>query len=206
MKNTHDRNTDWAQKYRPKSIDDMVLPIEIKNKLKNIFDNNNGMSLLLYGRPGCGKTTAAKLLGPEIMFVSCSENGVEMIRNLAKDCSSHTLSGDRRIVVLDEADALTKQAQDALRGIVEAMSVTSDFIMTANDPNSLSEALRSRFLPLLFEFPLTEQLRESYELLLTNIAKNEGFENIVKSHIQLIIKEQFPDVRRMIKRLQFDLN
>lgn len=202
------RNTDWSQKYRPSSLDEMVLPDAFRERLKNLFSGENGMSLMLYGRPGAGKTTVAKLLNANSennIFISCTENTVAMVRSLEPLCSSVTFNGGRRTVILDEADALKIDAQQALRGVVEKMSVNNDFIITANDPNKLSEAVRSRFYPVSFEFLATRDLLVDFKAYLWNIAIKEGYEAVDDALLITIVKQCFPDTRRMIKRLQFEL-
>lgn len=208
MDTYQNRNTDWSQKYRPTSLDEMVLPESFKRKLKSLFSEEGGMSLMFFGRPGAGKTTAAKLLNANsenVIFISCTENSVAMVRSLEPLCSSVTLNGGRRTVILDEADALKIDAQQALRGVVEKMSVNNDFIITANDPNRLSDAVRSRFLPVPFEFLATRDLLIDFKVYLWNIAIKEGYEDVNDALLITIVKQCFPDTRRMIKRLQFEL-
>jgi len=202
------KNADWSQKYRPSDIDDMVLPDVFKERIKKLFSEKSGMSLMFYGRPGAGKTTLAKLLNknPENnLFISCTDNTVAMVRSLEYFCSSVTLDGGRRTIILDEGDALKIDAQQALRGVVEKLSVNNDFVMTANDPNRLSEALRSRFYPVSFEFLASKDLLLDFKIHLWKIAINEGYEDVDDMLLMTIVKQCFPDVRRMIKRLQFEL-
>ena len=130
------KEVDWSQKHRPSSIDEVILPDGIGSKLTQLVKLQGGLSLLFHGRAGCGKTTVAKLINPNnTLYINCTaENSINMVRELERRCSSVTLDGGRRVVLLDEADYLTKDAQAALRGAVESLSVANDFVMTANDP------------------------------------------------------------------------
>ncbi len=200
-------NTDWAQKYRPQTIEDMVLPKQLQGRLTKLVKNNGGMSLLFHGRPGSGKTTIAKMISPDnTLFINCTtNNSIDMVRGLERSCSSVTLDGKRRVVVLDEADYLSKDAQAALRGTVEFLSSSNDFIMTANEPDRLTEAIRSRFLPIHFDFLASTEFKAEISRRLRVIAVSEGRGDIEDTHIRSIVTQYFPDIRRMIKTLQFEL-
>jgi DNA polymerase III delta prime subunit len=200
-------DTDFSQKYRPSSIDDVILPEVIHRRLSKLIGQGGGLSLMFYGSPGCGKTTSALLINPEnTLLINCtSENSINMVRELEKTCSSMTLDGSRRIVVLDEADYLSKDAQAALRGVVERLSKANHFIMTANEPERLSDAIRSRFLSICFDISRNPELKLVMIKRLRQIADIEGGTEIKDRDIERIVEFCFPDMRRMLKSLQVEL-
>jgi DNA polymerase III delta prime subunit len=116
-----------------------------------------------------------------------------------------TLTGQRRLVLLDEADYLSKDAQAALRGLTEEFASANDFVMTANYPDRLLDAIRSRFLSVNFEFMDSEEMRDRIVMFLGDIAIKEGFERPSSALLKTIIKRSFPDIRNMLKALQFEL-
>lgn len=198
---------DWSQRYRPNSMDDLVLPESFGAKLRKIAANKGGMSLLFYGKPGMGKTTAAKLINPEGTYhLNCTlDNSVAMVKALKRTCNSFPIDADRRLVLLDEADYLTEAAQAGLRGAVEELSLANDFVMTANEPERLSAAIRSRFFPVHFDFLLTEDYLQDLAIHLWEIAACEGYGYIDMHLLRAIVRANFPDIRKMIKALQFEL-
>lgn len=198
---------DWSQKYRPSSIEEVILPDGLGKQLSKLVEQKGGLSLLFFGKPGCGKTTVAGLINPEnTLYINCtSDNSISMVRELQRKCSSLTLDGSRRIVLLDEADYLSKDAQAALRGVVESLSTANDFVMTANEPWKLSDPIRSRFFPVCFNFEDDRDLKVDMKARLWNIAYEEGFTDVTDQQIFEIVEYCFPDMRKMLKSLQFQL-
>ena len=115
------------------------------------------------------------------------------------------VTGGRRLLLLDEADNLSLDAQAAIRGVSEELSLYNDFVLTANDPNCLSEAVRSRFIPISFDMTYTEEMIQVIAERLCFICEAEGYTNPDKSIINSIIQKTFPDLRRMVKTLQLEL-
>jgi replication-associated recombination protein RarA len=199
---------DWGIKYRPRRLEDVLMTSWLKRSLSKVVQQKGGISLLFWGRPGCGKTTVAKLINPEnTVFINCStNNSIDTIRWIESEFVSGVVTGDRRLLLLDEADNLTTEAQAAIRAVSEELAIHNDFILTANDPNKLSEAVRSRFLPLKFDLEKSDDLTLELKTLLRRISQLEGLSLPNEKSLEEIVEKTFPDVRRMIKTLQIEMN
>jgi len=200
-------NLDWAQKYRPTAIQDVILPTNLKESLEKIINRNGGISLLFWGRPGCGKTTVGQLINPsETYQIDCTTSrSIDMVRNLERYCSTFSLEGTRKLVLLDEADHLSKDAQNAFRGVVERFSVSTDFVMTANNPNIFSEPIRSRCFPVHFDVTSDPSMEERFVTRVTEVLGQEGIKDFDIERVRKIVKTNFPDLRRTLKQVQFEL-
>lgn len=200
-------NLDWAQKYRPTAIQDVILPTSLKESLEKIINQNGGISLLFWGRPGCGKTTVGQLINPsETYQIDCTTSrSIDMVRSLERYCSTFSLEGSRKLVLLDEADHLSKDAQNAFRGVVERFSVSTDFVMTANNPNIFSEPIRSRCFPVHFDVTSDPSMEERFVTRATEVLCQEGIKDFDIERVREIVKTNFPDLRRTLKQVQFEL-
>lgn len=201
----------WAEKYRPRTINDCVLPENIKASFLGILEQKEIPNLLLCGSAGQGKTTVAKALcdelGCDTLIINGSEeNGIEVLRTKVKQfASSVSLANNdsRKIVILDEADYLSPATQPALRGFIEEFSANCGFIFTCNFKNKIISPLHSRCS--VIDFRVQSGERKGLMLLfakrLFNILKDEGVE-FEKSAVLDVLKKFFPDYRRILNELQ----
>lgn len=201
------KDTDWGQKYRPRCLDEVIVPSERRSWLKSLAKQQGGLSMLFWGRAGCGKTTVARLINPDnTYYINCStQNSIDTVRWIEEEFDCGMVDGGRRVLLLDEADNLSLDAQAAIRGVAEELSPYNDFILTANDPNRLTEAVRSRFLPVDFDLEETEEVIDQICNRLIEVATLEGFHEVEWAMVHQIVLKRFPDIRRMTKTLQFEL-
>ena len=205
-------NTDflWVEQYRPKTIDDCILPDSLKTLFKSFIKKGELSNLLFSGTPGIGKTTVAKALCEElncdwIMINGSEEGGIDVLRNKIKNfASTVSLSGGKKVVILDEADYLNPQStQPAMRGFVEEFHKNCRFILTCNFKNRIIEPLHSRFSNIEFKVnpkdkpKLATKLFERAVYILKE--QNISYEDKVLAEL---IKKHFPDFRKLINELQ----
>jgi DNA polymerase III delta prime subunit len=205
-------NTDflWVEEYRPKTIDDCILPASLKTLFQSFIKKGEISNMLFSGTPGVGKTTVAKALCEQmncdwIMINGSEEGGIDVLRNKIKNfASTVSLSGGKKVVILDEADYLNPQStQPALRGFVEEFHKNCRFILTCNFKNRIIEPLHSRFSNIEFKINNKEkpQLQTQLYNRATFILKKQNIEYEDKALIGLITKH-FPDFRKLINELQ----
>jgi len=155
----------WVEQYRPQTIDECILPTDIKETFQSFVDRGEISNLLLAGPPGCGKTTVARALceqmNADYMFINGSEeSGIDTLRTKIKNfASTVSLSGGKKVVILDEADYLNPQStQPAMRGFIEEFHKNCRFILTCNFKNRLIEPLHSRFSTIDFKIANKEEI------------------------------------------------
>ena len=171
MKN--DISTPWVLKYYPKSVSEMVLTEELMKMFSDIIRSGSISNYSFFGAPGCGKTTLSKLLVKELSceyyFHPCSINGsIDVIKTTIKNFCEIIPNGKYKIIILDEADQLSKEAQMALRDIIVESMENCRFILTANYQDRIIDALKTTLKALglhslvdALEGPLTEALEKS---------------------------------------------
>lgn len=199
----------WVEKYRPHKIEDCVLPDRIKKAFQEYVNNGEIPNLLLSGPAGCGKTTAAMAMCDEIgcnyLFINSSEErGIDVLRTkVVGYASTVSLTGGRKIIILDEADGLTPDTQDALRGVIEKFSDNCSFIFTCNFKAKIKDAIHSRCAVVDFTLKSSEKPTMAAKMFkrVNEILNIEGVE-YDKQVLIKIVEKYFPDYRRLLNELQ----
>lgn len=201
----------WVEKYRPKTIEECILPKGLTKTFREFVTNNEITNLLFSGTSGIGKTTIARALceqlGADYILINGSGEGrsIDFLMNDIKNfASTVSLSGGRKVVILDEADYLNPQStQPALRGFIEEFSKNCRFIFTCNFANRIIGPLHSRCSVIEFKIPKAEiaELAADFMNRSQEILKNEGISYEPKVLAELITK-YIPDWRRVLNELQ----
>lgn len=201
----------WPEKYRPQCIDDMIITEDVRKKFKSFVQEERFPHVLLTSTsPGLGKTSITnaiiKELDADVKWINGSQDrGIDTFKVAVKEfITSVSIDDSPKIVVIDEADGLTKDAQKILRGLIEEFSKNSTFIMTANYKEQLIEPLRNRFTHFDFD-NIYNQNRKEIGLQIFNrlqfILNNEGVQ-FDKASLSPVVSNMFPSVRKMVLTLQ----
>ena len=200
----------WVEKYRPRTIEQSVLPYSLKETFSQIVSTGELPNMLFTGTAGVGKTTVARALCNELdldyILINGSEEGnIDTLRNKVKQfASTVSLQGGYKVVILDEADYLNPQStQPALRGFIEEFANNCRFILTCNFKNRIIEPLHSRCSVYEFAIPNDQKpdLAGQFFKRATEILQKENVEFVPDAVAQLITKH-FPDWRRVLNELQ----
>jgi replication-associated recombination protein RarA len=193
----------WAVKYRPTTLNDMILPKDKKNFFQRYLEGGHRQPLVLFGKPGTGKTQMANLLtSEERVFMKCgSKDDTDRIRKILYSATSYTVSGYRRTIIIDDCETLSATSQHALRGINE-LTGNNDFILTTNRIDLLDDPLRSRLAEMCFDFTLDNDLKNQVVSRLEMICAKEFIEPPNRVTLEFIAKKTYPDIRKTIGELQ----
>ena len=202
----------WVEKYRPKTIEDCILPTNIKKTFQDFLDKGEVPNLLLAGPAGCGKTTVAKALcnelGVDYYVINGSDEGrfLDTVRNNAKNFASTvslSSTAKHKVIIIDEADNTTNDVQLLLRASIEEFSGNCRFIFTCNYKNKIIEPLHSRCAVVEFGIKGRDKpaLAASFFKRVQQILDTESVEYDNKVLVELVNKH-FPDWRRVLNECQ----
>jgi replication factor C small subunit len=196
------QHTLWTEKYRSQTLDQYIGNDELKNTIQSWITKNDIPHLLLHGKAGTGKTTLAKLITQNIncdmMYINASdENGIDTIRDKVKSFASTSTFQPLKVVILDESDYLTINAQASLRNIIETFSAKTRFILTCNYVERIIEPLQSRCQAFKIETLSKPDIARHLVSILE--AENTTY-NL--PDISAIVTNFYPDIRKIINVTQ----
>ena len=192
----------WVEKYRPTTLEEYVGNETIKSKIADYLRQGSIQNLLFHGVAGTGKTTLAKLIAKnlncDLLYINASdERGIDTIRDKIIPFASSMSFNDIKIVILDEADYLTPQAQATLRNTIESCSKTTRFILTCNYLERIISPLQSRCQTFEIIPPSKTEVNNKCKSILSK--EDISYEN---NDVLTVIDTHYPDIRKIINTIQ----
>jgi DNA polymerase III delta prime subunit len=198
----------WAEKWRPQTVDDCIIPDKVKREIKELMADGNIPHLLMSGSAGTGKTTLARAIvnemGGELLFINASlESGIDTVRTKVMQYSSTvSFSGNQKFVLFDEFDGMSRNSMESLRGIVEEFKNVR-FFFTCNYKNRIIDAIQSRTTAIDFKVSSGDRNKLALQFFkrVVGILDKEGV-TYDKKVVAELVNKHFPDFRRTLNELQ----
>jgi len=199
----------WEHKYRPKTVEDTILPVTTKQMIQGFISTGNIPNMLFAGSAGVGKTTVAYAIaneiGADVLFINASlEGNIDTLRTkITQFVSTVSFTDSKKMVIMDEADHLTNVVQAAFRGFLDSFSDNAVFVFTCNYPNRIIDPLQSRLAAVNFKFDKSDKVAACSQMLKRAkfILDTEKIEYDVKA-VGALVARNFPDFRRTVVDLQ----
>lgn len=198
-----------SERLRPKKFEHLMQSTPLITALNRMVEHGSPLNMIFYGPPGLGKTSAARILLDQlgcdkVLLNGSVDNGIDLVRRLGPATTSCPLIGDLRIIFIDEADYLSRNAQAGLRGMIEAAKYCR-FLLTANEIGKLSPAIRSRCTPISFDIAAAEA-KEVIDRIFPRVAQTieEAGYTIEGGRLRELLYIYFPDVRAVANRVALE--